>query len=168
MKIITTELSDLKIKCESELLRIINGSKRNNEKLIELEEKKEIINNKRECWSEQRTRKRDSIKSMEPDEREALERLINFHFNREFKKDETNQSKTSTSTISGSNAIDDRKIVSDPLKMKMPRKRGIIQVPDVVVVAGKSVVPKDLCSTRILTSRVLTAPSRATYTTAYI
>lgn len=47
------------------------------------------------------------------------------------------------------------------------RKRAITEVPDVIVVAGKPVVPKDLCSTRILTSRVLTT-SRATYTTAYI
>ncbi|EFN83896.1 uncharacterized protein LOC105183769 [Harpegnathos saltator] len=46
--------------------------------------------------------------------------------------------------------------------------RAIVDVPDVAVVDGGSFVPKDLCSTRILTSRVLTAPSRATYTTAYI
>ncbi|XP_014474751.1 PREDICTED: uncharacterized protein LOC106744461 [Dinoponera quadriceps] len=46
--------------------------------------------------------------------------------------------------------------------------RAIAEVPDVAVVDGGSFVPKDLCSTRILTSRVLTAPSRATYTTAYI
>lgn len=46
--------------------------------------------------------------------------------------------------------------------------RAIAEVPDVAVVGGSSFMPKDLCSTRILTSRVLTAPSRATYTTAYI
>lgn len=46
--------------------------------------------------------------------------------------------------------------------------RAIAEVPDVAVVGGSSFLPKDLCSTRILTSRVLTASSRATYTTAYI
>lgn len=46
--------------------------------------------------------------------------------------------------------------------------RAITDVPDVVVVSGGSIVPKDLCSTRTLTSRTQTAPSRATYTTAYI
>ncbi|XP_011634863.1 uncharacterized protein LOC105425691 isoform X2 [Pogonomyrmex barbatus] len=46
--------------------------------------------------------------------------------------------------------------------------RAITEVPDVVVVGGGSIVPKDLCSTRTLTSRTQTAPSRATYTTAYI
>lgn len=46
--------------------------------------------------------------------------------------------------------------------------RAIIDVPDVVVIGGGSIVPKDLCSTRTLTSRTQTAPSRATYTTAYI
>ncbi|XP_024878174.1 uncharacterized protein LOC112458658 [Temnothorax curvispinosus] len=44
----------------------------------------------------------------------------------------------------------------------------ITDVPDVVVIGGGSIVPKDLCSTRTLTSRTQTAPSRATYTTAYI
>ncbi|XP_020291780.1 uncharacterized protein LOC109858691 isoform X2 [Pseudomyrmex gracilis] len=46
--------------------------------------------------------------------------------------------------------------------------RSITEVPDVAVVYGGSIVPKDLCSTRPLTSRTQTAPSRATYTTAYI
>ncbi|XP_011694239.1 PREDICTED: uncharacterized protein LOC105453756 [Wasmannia auropunctata] len=46
--------------------------------------------------------------------------------------------------------------------------RAITDVPDVVVIGGGSIVPKDLCSTRTLTSRIQTAPSRATYTTAYI
>lgn len=47
--------------------------------------------------------------------------------------------------------------------------RAITEIPEVTVVGGgSSFVPKDLCSTGILTSRVLTAPSRATYTTAYI
>ncbi|KOC61229.1 hypothetical protein WH47_06715 [Habropoda laboriosa] len=46
--------------------------------------------------------------------------------------------------------------------------RAITEIPEVTVVGGGSFVPKDLCSTGILTSRVLTAPSRATYTTAYI
>lgn len=46
--------------------------------------------------------------------------------------------------------------------------RAITEVPDVTVVDGGSFMPKDLCSTRVLTSRVLTAPSRATYTTTYI
>jgi len=46
--------------------------------------------------------------------------------------------------------------------------RAITDVPDVVVIGGGSIVPKDLCSTRTLTSRTQTAPSRATYTTAYI
>ncbi|TGZ46201.1 Uncharacterized protein DBV15_06515 [Temnothorax longispinosus] len=40
----------------------------------------------------------------------------------------------------------------------------ITDVPDVVVIGGGSIVPKDLCSTRTLTSRTQTAPSRATYT----
>ncbi|KYN42763.1 hypothetical protein ALC56_02565 [Trachymyrmex septentrionalis] len=46
--------------------------------------------------------------------------------------------------------------------------RTITDVPDVVVIGGSSIVPKDLCSTRTLISRTQTAPSRATYTTAYI
>ncbi|CAK9806812.1 hypothetical protein ANTPLA_LOCUS5038 [Anthophora plagiata] len=46
--------------------------------------------------------------------------------------------------------------------------RAITDIPEVTLVGGGSFVPKDLCSTGILTSRVLTAPSRATYTTAYI
>lgn len=46
--------------------------------------------------------------------------------------------------------------------------RTITDVPDVVVIGGGSIVPKDLCSMRTLTSRIQTAPSRATYTTAYI
>ncbi|KYM95481.1 hypothetical protein ALC62_13909 [Cyphomyrmex costatus] len=46
--------------------------------------------------------------------------------------------------------------------------RVITDVPDVVVIGGSSIVPKDLCSTRTLISRTQTAPSRATYTTAYI
>lgn len=46
--------------------------------------------------------------------------------------------------------------------------RAITEIPEVTVIGGGSFVPKDLCSTGILTSRVLTAPSRATYTTAYI
>lgn len=46
--------------------------------------------------------------------------------------------------------------------------RAITDVPDVVVIGGSSIVPKDLCSTRTLISRTQTAPSRATYTTAYI
>ncbi|XP_043272155.1 uncharacterized protein [Venturia canescens] len=56
-------------------------------------------------------------------------------------------------------------IVRNDVANKKSRKRAITEVPDVIVVAGKPVVPKDLCSTRILTSSVLT---RATYTTAYI
>ncbi|XP_017881492.1 uncharacterized protein LOC108625746 isoform X2 [Ceratina calcarata] len=48
------------------------------------------------------------------------------------------------------------------------RRATITEIPEVAVVGGGSFVPKDLCSTGILTSRVLTAPSRATYTTAYI
>lgn len=47
-------------------------------------------------------------------------------------------------------------------------KRAITDVPDVVVIGSGSIVPKDLCSMRTLTSRTQTAPSRATYTTAYI
>jgi len=46
--------------------------------------------------------------------------------------------------------------------------RTITDIPDVVVIGGSSIVPKDLCSTRTLISRTQTAPSRATYTTAYI
>lgn len=46
--------------------------------------------------------------------------------------------------------------------------RTVTDVPDVVVIGGGSIVPKDLCSMRTLTSRIQTAPSRATYTTAYI
>lgn len=46
--------------------------------------------------------------------------------------------------------------------------RAITDVPEVVVIGGGSIVPKDLCSMRTLTSRTQTAPSRATYTTAYI
>ncbi|XP_014607800.1 PREDICTED: uncharacterized protein LOC106788765 isoform X1 [Polistes canadensis] len=53
---------------------------------------------------------------------------------------------------------------------RSPRDRLVVEnVPEVTVVDGGSFVPKDLCSgAGILTSRVLTAPSRATYTTAYI
>lgn len=40
--------------------------------------------------------------------------------------------------------------------------------PDQTVVGGDSLASEQLCSKNILTSRVLTAPSRATYTTAYI
>lgn len=43
----------------------------------------------------------------------------------------------------------------------------IIEVPDVAVVSGGSIVPKNLCS-RTPISRTQRAPSRATYTTAYI
>lgn len=43
----------------------------------------------------------------------------------------------------------------------------IIEVPDVAVVSGGSIVPKNLCSTTPI-SRTQRAPSRATYTTAYI
>lgn len=46
--------------------------------------------------------------------------------------------------------------------------RAITEVPEVAVVGGGSIMPKDLCSTGPLTSRTKTAPSRATYTTAYI
>lgn len=46
--------------------------------------------------------------------------------------------------------------------------QAIVDVPDVVVIGGGSIVPKNLCSMRTLTSRTQTAPSRATYTTAYI
>ncbi|KAI4497426.1 hypothetical protein M0802_007437 [Mischocyttarus mexicanus] len=50
-----------------------------------------------------------------------------------------------------------------------PRDQLIEKIPEVTVIDGGSFVPKDLCSgAGILTSRVLTAPSRATYTTAYI
>lgn len=51
---------------------------------------------------------------------------------------------------------------------RLSASRAIAEVPDVAVLDGGSFVPTDLCSTRVLTSRVLTAPSRATYTTAYI
>lgn len=44
----------------------------------------------------------------------------------------------------------------------------ISEIPDVIDVGGKSPTSKDPRETTILTSRVLTAPSRATYTTAYI
>jgi len=46
--------------------------------------------------------------------------------------------------------------------------RAITEVPEVTVVGGGSIMPRDLCSTGPLTSRTKTAPSRATYTTAYI
>lgn len=55
-----------------------------------------------------------------------------------------------------------------PFDVSRAASRAIVEVPDVAVLDGGSFVPKDLCSTRALTSRVLTAPSRATYTTAYI
>lgn len=44
----------------------------------------------------------------------------------------------------------------------------IVEVPDVAVIDGGFFISKDLCSNRVQTSRVLTAPSRATYTTAFI
>lgn len=43
----------------------------------------------------------------------------------------------------------------------------IVEVPDVAVVSGGSIMPKNLCS-RTPISRTQRAPSRATYTTAYI
>ncbi|XP_012226194.2 uncharacterized protein [Linepithema humile] len=49
--------------------------------------------------------------------------------------------------------------------------RAITEVPDVAVVGGGCIMPKDFCSTKPLTSRTQTAPSRATaftYTTAFI
>lgn len=49
--------------------------------------------------------------------------------------------------------------------------RAIIEVPDVAVVGGGCIMPKDFCSMKPLTSRTQTAPSRATaftYTTAFI
>ncbi|XP_072754136.1 uncharacterized protein [Anoplolepis gracilipes] len=46
--------------------------------------------------------------------------------------------------------------------------RDIIDVPDVAVVSGGSIMPKNLCSTRTSISRTQKEPSRATYTTAYI
>lgn len=46
--------------------------------------------------------------------------------------------------------------------------RDIIEVPDVAVVCGGSIMPTNLCSTRTPISRTQRAPSRATYTTAYI
>lgn len=49
--------------------------------------------------------------------------------------------------------------------------QAITEVPDVAVVSGGCIVPKDFCSTKPLTSRTQTAPSRATaftYTTAFI
>ncbi|XP_029159854.1 general transcriptional corepressor trfA-like [Nylanderia fulva] len=47
-------------------------------------------------------------------------------------------------------------------------RRDIIEVPDVAVVCGGSIMPKNLCSTRTPISRTQREPSRATYTTAYI
>ncbi|XP_029665525.1 uncharacterized protein LOC115236928 [Formica exsecta] len=47
-------------------------------------------------------------------------------------------------------------------------RTSIIEVPDVAVVSGGSIMPKNLCSTRTPISRIQRAPSRATYTTAYI
>lgn len=46
--------------------------------------------------------------------------------------------------------------------------RAITDVPDVVVIGSGSIVPKDLCSMKTLTSRIQTAPSRAIYETTYI
>jgi len=46
--------------------------------------------------------------------------------------------------------------------------RAITELPEVTVIGGGSIMPKDLCSTGPLTSRTKTAPSRATYTTTYI
>lgn len=142
----------------------------------------------------------ESTMSMEPDEKEALERLIHFHFNREpsltimpnspKKKIEsfhcqcngingTKQSfslsyMSSIATPTSSLDINDIEkgiVIGNNNNISTSRsleENGVAEVPEIVVVAGKSVVPKHLCSTRILTSRVLTAPSRTTCTTAYI
>ncbi|KAK0181844.1 hypothetical protein PV327_000031 [Microctonus hyperodae] len=133
----------------------------------------------------------ESTMSMESDEKEALEQLIHFHFNRKQsltimpnspeKKIENfhrqcnsiNGTKqplsfsyidliaTSNSSLDINNI--EKGIVignnNNILASKSLEKNGVAEVPNVVVVAGKSVVPKHLCSTRILTSRVLTTPS---------
>ncbi|XP_076238515.1 uncharacterized protein LOC143181793 [Calliopsis andreniformis] len=70
--------------------------------------------------------------------------------------------------VSESEAKEGQRTVSDEDRLVDEASRAITEIPEVTVVGGGSFVPKDLCSTGILTSRVLTAPSRATYTTAYI
>ncbi|XP_063991648.1 uncharacterized protein LOC135170066 isoform X2 [Diachasmimorpha longicaudata] len=139
--------------------------------------------------------RKESMQSLEPDEREALDKLIHYHLERkqslpqDINSPEINPRETvsrcnsdclekskafrhrsslaNTSSCSSSESDPERstKCIS---KAKPRRKRGLSDIPDVVFVTGEPLVPKDLCSTRILTSRVLTAPSRATYTTAYI
>ncbi|KAH0566660.1 hypothetical protein KQX54_003018 [Cotesia glomerata] len=121
---------------------------------------------------------------MRPDEREAFERLLHFHFERDSvpannfqrsavvrrKSDVTNNSRKA-SQFSCFRAASTNSL---PLEDKEESERSDknqengVEVPDVVVVPGKSVVPKNLCSTRIPNSSVLKAPSRATFTTAYI
>ena len=64
-----------------------------------------------------------------------------------------------TSSIETPDVVDERAKETSVKSETKYRKRAITEVPDVIV------VPNDLCSTRILTSSVLT---RATYTTAYI
>ncbi|XP_034944259.1 pinin-like isoform X2 [Chelonus insularis] len=171
-------------------LESINGSKDIKEKMPEK------INNK------DQERRKESVQSLEPDEKEALEKLIHFHFNREqrlaqsqdasTKKTETCRQKsegannlkkfsdnyhvnnvsrnsTSSSSSSGSDSGADERFNGKNGKLdKNQRKNGVVEVPDVVVVAGKSMVPKHLCSTRILPPKVLNAPPHTTYTTAYI
>ncbi|XP_015109245.1 uncharacterized protein LOC107036040 [Diachasma alloeum] len=135
--------------------------------------------------------RKESMQSLEPDEREALDRLINYHLERKqsLPEDKSSETKNRRETVSRCNSecLENSKCFrhrnisncssseSDPdrfikcsSKAKPRRKRGLSDIPDVVFVTGEPLVPKDLCSTRILTSRVLTAPSRATYTTAYI
>ncbi|XP_057339098.1 uncharacterized protein LOC130676687 isoform X1 [Microplitis mediator] len=165
-----------------------------NEKLdSENKESKELIADNN-YWKNSR----GSITSMRPDQREAFERLLHFHFERNSvttgqnfhrtavvrrKSDGTNSFKkiskfpclraVSTSSLPSIPDPDPEEKKSEASDGSRPaseaqQKREGIEVPDVVVVPGKSVVPKNLCSTRILTSSVLKAPSRATFTTAYI
>lgn len=124
---------------------------------------------------------RGSDASMRPDEREAFERLLHFHFERDSvpansfqrsavvrrKSDVTNNSRKA-SQFSCFRAASTNSIPLEKEESEDKNQENGVEVPDVVVVPGKSVVPKNLCSTRIPNSSVLKAPSRATFTTAYI
>lgn len=70
--------------------------------------------------------------------------------------------------ISSGSTSRDRTLNADESCPNDKHSRAITEVPEVTVVGGGSIMPRDLCSTGPLTSRTKTAPSRATYTTAYI
>jgi hypothetical protein len=85
-----------------------------------------------------------------------------------FSKSQHWGSKVSIGTSYSSSTGTSRGMVNESCPNGDHMNRAITEVPEVTVVGGGSIMPKDLCSTGPLTSRTKTAPSRATYTTTYI